>query len=499
MKAVNLIPVDQRRGAGGAAGRAGGAVYVLLGGLAVLVVMSVLYAVSASQVNDRQTKLARVTAEAGVAQTQASSLQPYVTFASIRQTREQAITSLANNRFDWAAAMDQIARSLPSDVTLSAMTGSPPATSAAAPTAPTAPTAAAPPAGPTAADRRGRRGGHDDPAGQRPVGGPHGLRAQPQRGGQRARRPPRDRRSNRRDSLHLPEGGRVSHADHRLPGRDVQRDPGVRPELDHRSSDHEHQRCHGDDRGIPERREHPMKPRDRLVVCVLVAVAGLAAIWIGVISPKRHDAAQLGSKLTVAQTQLGTAETQLAQAKAAEAQYPENLRVVKSLYKAVPADDGVPRLLVSLDKTSQYKRVDFKVITVAGAAGAAGAASAAAASLPAGLSPVSFTFTFSGGYIALQHFLKSVTGYTLVRGSKVVAHGRLLTISSVALTPVQATGVSATPTVTGTQAAVTATAYSQQPASSAATPGSGTTTAAAPNAPTTSSAVPASTTTPTTR
>jgi Tfp pilus assembly protein PilN len=142
MKAVNLIPVDQRRGAGGAAGRAGGAVYVLLGGLAVLVLMSVLYAVSARQVNDRQSKLARVTAQAGVAQTQAGSLQPYVAFASIRQSREQAITSLANNRFDWAAAMDQIARSLPNDVTLSALSGSPAAaTSAAAPTAPTAPTA----------------------------------------------------------------------------------------------------------------------------------------------------------------------------------------------------------------------------------------------------------------------------------------------------------------------------------------------------------------------
>jgi hypothetical protein len=248
-----------------------------------------------------------------------------------------------------------------------------------------------------------------------------------------------------------------------------------------------------------------MKPRDRLVVCVLAAVAGLAALWIGVISPKRHDAAQLGSKLTVAQTQLGTAETQLSQAKAAETQYPENLRVVKSLFKAVPADDGVPRLLVSLDKTSHFKRVDFKVISVSGAAGATGAtgaAAAAASSLPAGLTPVSFTFTFNGGYIDLQHFLKSVTRYTLVKGSKVVAHGRLLTIASVALTPVQATGATGVgSTVTGTQAAVTATAYSQQPASSAATPSSGTTTASAPTAPSTGSTAPvnASTTTPTTR
>ncbi|MCA1688975.1 MAG: hypothetical protein LC720_00525 [Actinobacteria bacterium] len=136
MKAVNLIPADQRRGAGGAAGRAGGAVYVLLGGLAVLVVMSLLYAVSASQVSDRQSKLTRVNTQADVVQSQAGSLQPYVTFASLRQSREQAIAALAAGRFDWAASMDQIARALPHDVTLSALTGAPPA-SASGPAGPT--------------------------------------------------------------------------------------------------------------------------------------------------------------------------------------------------------------------------------------------------------------------------------------------------------------------------------------------------------------------------
>jgi Tfp pilus assembly protein PilN len=123
MKAVNLIPADQRKGAGGAAGRAGGAVYVLLGGLAVLVVLSVVYAVSASQVSDRQSKLTSVSAQADVVQSEATTLQPYVSFASIRQSRQQAIASIAGSRFDWAASMDQIARALPSDVTLSALTG----------------------------------------------------------------------------------------------------------------------------------------------------------------------------------------------------------------------------------------------------------------------------------------------------------------------------------------------------------------------------------------
>ncbi len=232
-----------------------------------------------------------------------------------------------------------------------------------------------------------------------------------------------------------------------------------------------------------------MKPRDRLVVCVLVAAAVLAAIWLGVVSPKRDNASRLGTALTVAQARLGTAQSQLGQAKAAEAGYANNLQVVKSLYRAVPADDGVPRLLVSLDRTSQYKRVDFKVVSVAAPAAAAGPSGTPAVAA-GGLSPTSFTFTFHGGYVDLQHFLRTVNSYTLLKGSTVVAHGRLLTIQSVALTHPQGAPVT-------TQAAVTATAYSQPGAGVPAAAGA-TSTASAPAGPaTTSAATVAASTTPT--
>ena len=42
MRAVNLIPAEQRRGAGGLAGRTGGVVYVVLGMLVVLVALGVV-------------------------------------------------------------------------------------------------------------------------------------------------------------------------------------------------------------------------------------------------------------------------------------------------------------------------------------------------------------------------------------------------------------------------------------------------------------------------
>ncbi len=147
MKAVNLIPADQRKGAGGTAGRAGGVVYVIVGGLVALVLMSALYAVSSSQVSDRKSKLANVSAQASVVQSEATALQPYVSFASLRQTRQQAIASIAGSRFDWSGAMDQIARSLPTDVTLSAVTGVPgTSTPAPAPAAAPAPSTTTTPA-----------------------------------------------------------------------------------------------------------------------------------------------------------------------------------------------------------------------------------------------------------------------------------------------------------------------------------------------------------------
>ncbi|HEY5195557.1 MAG TPA: hypothetical protein VIJ51_00860 [Solirubrobacteraceae bacterium] len=211
-----------------------------------------------------------------------------------------------------------------------------------------------------------------------------------------------------------------------------------------------------------------MTTRDRLVACALVAAAVLAAFWLALVSPKRHDAAKLGTAVTAQNAQLASAQAQVAQGQAAESGYPQNLQVVKQLYKAVPSTSGVPKLLVALDKTSHYKRIDFQVINVAAPAAAATPVASvtpttgttgAAGPTAAVLTPVSFTFTFDGGYIALQHFIHSIDNYTLVDGNNVVAHGRLLSIQSVSLTPVSGSA----------QAAVTATAYSQPAATLGAT------------------------------
>jgi Tfp pilus assembly protein PilN len=120
MRAVNLIPEDNRRGARGA--RPIGA-YLVIAGLAVLVLMASLYAVAGKRVSDRRAELARVTKQADAVQARATALAPYTTFAELSQKRVATVTSLAQSRFDWAHVMHEVGRVIPADAWLTSLTG----------------------------------------------------------------------------------------------------------------------------------------------------------------------------------------------------------------------------------------------------------------------------------------------------------------------------------------------------------------------------------------
>jgi Tfp pilus assembly protein PilN len=122
MRAVNLIPTYQQRGAGGAAGKSGGGAYALLGGLALLVVLAATYVVTNRSVSDKRTELASVTQQADAAEAKARQLTSYTKFASIRQKRVDTVTQLAASRFDWAHALREVARVLPENAWLTQMT-----------------------------------------------------------------------------------------------------------------------------------------------------------------------------------------------------------------------------------------------------------------------------------------------------------------------------------------------------------------------------------------
>ena len=123
MQAINLIPHEQRRGAGGAAGRSGGAAYVLLGLLAIMVLVVASLTVTKRSVSDKRARVATLEAQAAVAEGRAGELASFVQFAGMRVARTQTVTSLAASRFDWSHALSEIARVIPDDVSLIGMQG----------------------------------------------------------------------------------------------------------------------------------------------------------------------------------------------------------------------------------------------------------------------------------------------------------------------------------------------------------------------------------------
>jgi Tfp pilus assembly protein PilN len=122
MKAVNLIPAEERRNSSGG-GRSGGAAYALLGVLGVLVLVAAAYALSSRQVNHRKAQLAQLESSAAAAEAQAQRLAGFTDFTTLRQKREQTVKSIAGSRFDWAHALHEVARTIPSNAWLTSLTG----------------------------------------------------------------------------------------------------------------------------------------------------------------------------------------------------------------------------------------------------------------------------------------------------------------------------------------------------------------------------------------
>jgi Tfp pilus assembly protein PilN len=123
VRAVNLIPADEREGAGIGAGRSQGVAYAILVLLAGVALLAFLYGRANHQVSSRRSEAATLRAQAQRAQEQASRLAPYTSFVQMREARVQAVSTLVDSRFDWAHVMHEFGRVLPTDVYVSSLTG----------------------------------------------------------------------------------------------------------------------------------------------------------------------------------------------------------------------------------------------------------------------------------------------------------------------------------------------------------------------------------------
>jgi hypothetical protein len=120
MRAVNLIPTEQRKG--GAVGRRSqGAAFAVLGLLAGAAILTFMYGMADHQAESRKSEAAALSARAARVQSEAAQLTPYTSFMQMREQRLQTIAQLINSRFDWSSAMGELSRVLPAGVSLSSL------------------------------------------------------------------------------------------------------------------------------------------------------------------------------------------------------------------------------------------------------------------------------------------------------------------------------------------------------------------------------------------
>jgi Tfp pilus assembly protein PilN len=120
MRAVNLIPVGERRGVSNSSGLGS---YIVLGLLALVVAMSAVYTLANRTLGDHRRELASVQARATAIEGQAQALDGYSNFSSLRQKRSETIRALAASRFDWSHTLHEVARTIPADAWLTSMRG----------------------------------------------------------------------------------------------------------------------------------------------------------------------------------------------------------------------------------------------------------------------------------------------------------------------------------------------------------------------------------------
>ena len=111
MKAVNLIPNDQRRAQ--ASGAKPGSAYIVIGVLATLLVMVAGYVVTSNKVTEDKNAAADAKAEAAQLEAEVAQRGSFTNFSQIKETRLASVSGVAATRFDWERFMRELSRVMP--------------------------------------------------------------------------------------------------------------------------------------------------------------------------------------------------------------------------------------------------------------------------------------------------------------------------------------------------------------------------------------------------
>jgi hypothetical protein len=130
MNAVNLIPSDRRKRSLSVS--VSPLTLGVIGGLVVVLIAAVLYALAANDVKARKSELARVTVNAASWQAAANSYSSYVTAAAQQKQQLADIQQLVTGRFPWSQLLSQIGGVMPANAALSSLQATSPSADATA-------------------------------------------------------------------------------------------------------------------------------------------------------------------------------------------------------------------------------------------------------------------------------------------------------------------------------------------------------------------------------
>jgi Tfp pilus assembly protein PilN len=98
-------------------------VYVLLALLTAAVALVTVYVLTGNSISSRQSTLTSLKTQVSQEQAMANRLGSFSKFSQLAQTRISTVSSIAAARFDWHDALENLAKVVPADTTLTAING----------------------------------------------------------------------------------------------------------------------------------------------------------------------------------------------------------------------------------------------------------------------------------------------------------------------------------------------------------------------------------------
>jgi hypothetical protein len=112
-----------------------------------------------------------------------------------------------------------------------------------------------------------------------------------------------------------------------------------------------------------------MKRSDLTIVAALLALVMVAAFWVVLLSPKRHQAADLQDQIDQVRSSVEQQQQEATSAEHARQSFGTDYRKLIVLGKAVPEDSDQPSLVVQLQQLADRAGVEFDSLELSGSGG----------------------------------------------------------------------------------------------------------------------------------